>query len=86
MNQNFRHFLKLLWQTVLFWTLAMFCYAMFRHFGTYQEIAYSLNEGFDAKRALRLPLLILTVMGFALGILYALVDFFLKNIFQKKSL
>jgi adenylate cyclase len=84
MNQNFRHFLKLLWQSVLFWTLAMFCYAMFRHFGTYQEIAYSLNEGFDAKRALRVPLLILTVMGFALGILYALVDFLFEKYIPKK--
>ncbi len=84
MNQNFRHFLKLLWQSIVFWTLAMFCYAIFRYFGADQEIAFQLKEGFDAKRALREPLLVFTVVGLGLGILYALVDFMFEKYAPKK--
>ena len=85
MNRKASRFLKILWQSVVFWSLAMSCYAMFRYFGADQEIAFRLREGFDAKRALVEPLLLFLIMGMGLGILYAIVDALFEKYTPKKT-
>lgn len=84
MNRNLRHFFKLLWQSVVFWTIAMFCFAIFRYFGIDQEIGFTVKKGFEEQRALSEALLVFSIMGFGLGILYALVDFLFERYMSKK--
>ncbi len=84
MNQNLKHFIRLLWQSVVFWTLAMFCYAIFRYYGMDQEIAVIIKKGFGGNRSFIHPLIILSAIGFGLGILFALIDFFSEKYISKK--
>lgn len=84
MNRNLTRFLKLLWQSVVFWTIAMFCFAIFRYFGMDQEIGFTVKKGFEEQRALSEALLVLSIMGFGLGILYAFVDFLFERYMPKK--
>ena len=79
MHQNLKHFIKLLVQSIVFWTLAMFCYAVFRYYGLDQEIAIALKKGFDDYDSVVQPLVIFTSIGFGLGILYALIDYLFEK-------
>ena len=83
MNKNFHQYLKLLGQSVLFWTLAMICYAVFRYFGMDQDGAMTVKAEFEG-RIFKERLMVLSVMGFGLGILYAFVDFGFDRYVPKK--
>lgn len=84
MNRNASRFLKLLWQSVLFWTMVMFCYGIFRYYGMDQEIAFTVKKEFAGRRVLTEPLMVLTTMGVGLGLLYAVVDFLFEKYMPKK--
>lgn len=84
MQRNFRHFLRLLGQSVLFWTFAMFCYSMFRYYGVDQELAFSIREGFEGNRLLIEPIVVLSSLGFGLGVVYAIVDSLFDRFMPKK--
>lgn len=62
----------------------MFCYAIFRYFGLDQDVMYTLNKGITNKRAFLEPLTIISIMGFGLGIVYAIVDFLFEKYITKK--
>ena len=84
MYQNLSHFLRLLAQSVTFWTIALFCYVMFRYFGIEQEIGVTINKGFEGGVIFMRPLVALTFVGIGLGALYALVDFLFEKYVSKK--
>jgi adenylate cyclase len=84
MKQNLPRFLKPLVQSVTFWTIAMLCYGMFRYFGIDQEIGLSVNKGFEARRLLITPLVVLTFIGAGLGVLFTLVDVLFEKYVSKK--
>lgn len=84
MNRNLYHFLRLLWKSILFWTFAMFCYGIFRYYGLEQEGMYTLKDGITVKRAFFEPLTVTCIMGFGLGIVYAIVDFMIEKYMTKK--
>ncbi len=84
MKQNLIYFFKLLWQSVVFWTLAMFCYAMFRYYGIDQEISVVLKNRGDDDMGVIEPLIIFSAIGLGLGLLYALVDFLFDKYMPKK--
>ncbi len=84
MNQNFKRFLRLLWQSIFFWTFAMFFYSVFRFFGMDQELAYSVNENFEGiQNPLQLHYIFCSI-GFGLGTIYAIVDFLFEKYISKK--
>jgi adenylate cyclase len=84
MNRNLRHFLKLLWQSVAFWTPAIICFGIFRYYGIEEEEGITVRGGFDGGKTFFQPMLIFSLLGFGLGILYALVDFFFERYKYKK--
>ncbi|MGI9549796.1 MAG: adenylate/guanylate cyclase domain-containing protein [Aurantibacter sp.] len=83
MNKSLKQFLRLLWQSVVFWTFAMFCYAIFRFYGMDQEVNFAIKKGFEGSSTLAEPILALCSMGFGLGVLYALVDFLFEKYMPK---
>ncbi len=83
MNQNLSQFLKLLVQSVAFWTIALFCYVMFRYFGIEKEIGVTINKGFERGVIFMRPLFALTLVGIGLGVLYTLVDFLFEKYVSK---
>ena len=85
MNQNTRHFLKQLWQSVVFWTLVMLCYVVFRYYGMDEEIGVTIKKGYEGGRWLSEPLAVMPIMGCVLGILYGIVDFLIEKYFSKKN-
>ncbi|WP_299801202.1 adenylate/guanylate cyclase domain-containing protein [uncultured Maribacter sp.] len=72
-------------QSVLFWTTAMFCYAIFRYLGVEDENALTLNPDVDAKRLLIEPVIGISALGFGLGLIYSLIDFLLEKYMVKKT-
>jgi adenylate cyclase len=83
MNRNTNHILKSLKQSTFFWTFALFSYAIFRFFGFEQEVA-SITEANIQTQSFRIPLFVLTITGFSLGILYGIIDFLYEKYLLKK--
>jgi len=83
MNRNVSSFLKKLLLSVIFWTLAMFCFAVFRFYGLGQEIGISIEEGFEDGAFVQ-PTIFTSLLGFGLGILYAILDFLVEKYVTKR--
>jgi adenylate cyclase len=83
MNRNAHHFLKLLKQSTIFWTFALVSYAIFRFYGFDQEVSSLTDENIKYQN-FSVPLFIALLTGFALGILYGIVDFFYEKYLLKK--
>jgi len=83
MKKKLHRFLSLLLQSVAFWTIALFCYGMFRYFGIEQEIGVTMLKGFEGGAVFIWPLVILTSVGLGLGVLYALIDFLFEKYVSK---
>jgi len=81
MNKTLKTFLNHLWRSVLFWTIALVLWGLFRFFGIMTEPGITISSEFqrDFKLANLLPLFALG--GVIMGIVYATVEF----IFEKHS-
>ena len=84
MEKKTSHFLGVSIQSVAFWTIALYCYGMFRYFGIEQEVDVTTNKGFEERDLFIRPLVILTSVGIGLGLLYALVDFLFEKYVSRK--
>lgn len=84
MKNKIPPFLGVLIQSVAFWTIALYCYGMFRYFGIEQEVDLTTNKGFDGRDIFIRPLVILTSVGIGLGLLYALVDLLFEKYVSRK--
>lgn len=85
-TRNQKQFFRFLWQSSLFWTFALFSYAVFRFYGLNEELAAAAYENFETQ-PFRIPLLVASSMGLGLGLLYGLIDFvYEKYLFKKVSL
>ena len=84
MNMNTKAFFKLLYQSVVFWGITVFCYGIFRYYGLGIEEEITIKKGFEGRDTFIQLLVIFTFMGMALGALYALVDFVFEKIKSKK--
>lgn len=83
MNRSLAFFLKKLGQSVLFWSLAMCCFAIFRFYGIKQEIGVAIEDGFEEGIFIQ-PLLFMTLLGVGLGILYSIIDFIIGRYVSKR--
>ena len=84
MNRGSKHILRLLGQSVAFWIFAMCCYVLFRFLGIESESAFLLKEGYDSQKVLKETLIIFSISGLGLGVLYFVVDYFLEKYLSKK--
>lgn len=82
-NTSSKQFFKLIKQSVLFWTVAFFSFAIFRFYGLDDDFE-TLNEQNYVYLNFSVPLLICTVIGLTLGILYGVIDFFHEKYLIKK--
>jgi adenylate cyclase len=83
MNYKLKIFLDGLWKSILFWSFAMASFTFFRFYGLDQDNSITINEGFKNDTIFK-PLLILTLLGLGLGVIYAFVDFFFEKLISKK--
>ena len=83
MNRKFRFLFTRFLQSVAFWTLAMFCYAVFRFYGVDQEIGVTIHEAFQDNIFVQ-PMIFLLMLGFGLGVFYTFLDLVIEKFISKK--
>ncbi|MEL6917983.1 MAG: adenylate/guanylate cyclase domain-containing protein [Bacteroidota bacterium] len=83
-KEKVEQYVKLLVPSILFWTIAMVSYAVFRFYGIDEYIEIDLNPGFKKNTLFVQGLVILCYMGFGLGILYATIDFLFDRYVSKR--
>ena len=82
-KRNLKQFFRLLGQSVLFWTLALFFYAIFRFYGIDAEIA-SITEKNVKPQNFKVPFAITSFTGTILGLFYGLIDFIHQKFLSKR--
>ncbi len=75
MNRNLKLYLQLLWQSVLFWTIVMGLYSIFRYYGLDEEIGFTVIEEYSGHQGTLRALIGFTSIGALIGLLYATIDF-----------
>lgn len=86
MNRNFKQFFTLLWRSLLFWTIALGLFGVFRYNGLSEVVGITLGSRFE-QIGLRNIIMSHMFIGVLLGILYAITDFvFEKTVSKKLSL
>ncbi len=75
MNRNLNLYLQLLWQSVLFWSIVMALYSIFRYYGLDEEIGFTVIEEYSGNQGTLRALMGFTIIGALIGILYASIDF-----------
>jgi adenylate cyclase len=76
MNKNAKELFKLGWKSMLFWTFALGCYAIFRFLGIEDSPGIQIKEELAIQHSFTRPFLVLISIGIVLGVLYAILDFF----------
>jgi len=83
MNRSLKQFLNLLWKSLLFWSIAMGLFGIFRYYGIGDNADITLSGNF-AKSPFSLVLFNHVFTGFSIGFLYAVIDFLLDRYGPKK--
>lgn len=78
MNRGLKQFVRLLWPSVLFWSMALALFGIFRYYGL-AENEDIIVKGRMAETPMAFTLLTHTFTGFVIGVLYAVIDFFLDR-------
>ena len=81
MNKETKQYLQILWQSVLFWTIAMMLFAFFRYYGVYETGSI---KGIDKPLNVHLTIPLFTFSGCISGIIYANINYFLIKHTSKK--
>ena len=84
MNKTLKTFLNHLWQSILFWTVAMVLWALFRYFGLDSEAGIIISQEFQNDFSLANILPLFALAGSILGILYAIVEFVFEKYTSKR--
>lgn len=69
---------------MIFWTLAMVCYAVFRFYGLREEVAFGGGENFDESFSFGRAFGFLALVGLGLGFLFGWVDVLFEKYKPKK--
>ncbi|PWL40378.1 adenylate/guanylate cyclase domain-containing protein [Flagellimonas aquimarina] len=83
MNRNLQHFFNVLWKSLLFWSLAMGLFGVFRYFGIRDDEGFSVTGDF-AQLHTSTIVLHHVFTGLAIGFLYATIDFIFERFGSKK--
>ena len=84
MNRNLKQYLEALWQSVLFWSVAMALYAIFRYYGMDEEVGVTVIVEFSGNQGIIKALQGFIAIGVLIGILYATIDFFFDKYTSKR--
>ncbi|EAR01154.1 adenylate/guanylate cyclase domain-containing protein [Maribacter sp. HTCC2170] len=83
MNQNLGHFFRLLWKPLLFWSIGIGLFGIFRYYGIDDNEGILLS-GNLAETHISKIVLHHVFTGFSIGILYAVIDFVFDKYGPKK--
>ncbi|WP_299221911.1 adenylate/guanylate cyclase domain-containing protein [uncultured Aquimarina sp.] len=75
MNRNLKQYIQLLWQSVLFWSVAMGLFSIFRYYGIDEEEGFTVITKYSGIEGTWRALLGFTSIGILIGIVYASIDF-----------
>ncbi len=75
MNRNLRRYLQLLWQSILFWGVAMGLYSIFRYYGIDEEEGFTVISEYSGFQGTIRAMMGFTSIGVLIGVLYASIDF-----------
>ncbi|AXT55379.1 adenylate/guanylate cyclase domain-containing protein [Aquimarina sp. AD1] len=74
MNRNIKKYLRLLWQSVLFWSLAMGFFSIFRYYGIDEEEGIYMIPEYRGYTGTIRALMGFSSIGMLIGIVYATID------------
>ncbi len=75
MNRKLKQYLQLLWQSVLFWSVVMGLFSIFRYYGIEEEEGFQVITEYSGLQGTLRALLGFTSIGTLIGFLYATIDF-----------
>jgi len=81
MKKETKQYLKILWQSILFWTISMMLFAFFRYYGVNETGAI---KGIVQPLNLHLAIPLFAISGCISGIIYANINYFLIKYTSKK--
>lgn len=84
MHKTLKTFLNHLWQSILFWTLALVLWGFFRFFGLDDEPIISIKPEFRTNFQLTKMLPLFAFAGFIVGVFYATVEFLFEKYSSKR--
>ncbi len=84
MGHNLKRYLNLLWQSIIFWSTALACFAIFRYFGLDEENGITVINDIAGPTGFLKPLASFSAMGAVLGMLYASIDFLFDKLISKR--
>ncbi|MDO5970135.1 adenylate/guanylate cyclase domain-containing protein [Flavivirga aquimarina] len=79
-----KQYTRTLWQSVLFWTIAMAFFAVFRYYGIFEDSSIKEANGLDINADLRIKVMLFALSGFLMGVIYANIEFGLEKYFSKR--
>ncbi len=86
MNRNLKTYLELLWQSILFWSVVMGLYSIFRYYGLDQEVGFTVIEEYSGHTGTLRALIGFISIGILIGFLYATIDFFFEKFASNRLL
>ncbi len=86
MKRNLKKYIQLLGQSVLFWSLAMGFYSIFRYYGIDEEEGVTVIKEFSGYTGTIKALMGFTAIGVLIGIVYASIDVVFDKFTAKISL
>ncbi len=84
MNHTIKQYIQLLGQSVLFWTIAMVLYSIFRYYGIDAEEGYIVIKKYKETLGGLYYLVKLSNIGILIGVLYATIDFIFDTYIKNK--
>lgn len=84
MKKAIKIFLNHLWQSILFWTLAMMLWAIFRFYGLESEQGVTISADFQDGLQIKVLLPLFAFAGLILGILYATIELVFEKYNSKR--
>ncbi|WP_299311446.1 adenylate/guanylate cyclase domain-containing protein [uncultured Aquimarina sp.] len=75
MAYNLKKYIRLLWQSVLFWFIVMGLYSIFRYYGIDEEEGFTVIPEYSGNTGTVRALMGFTGIGAMLGFVYASIDF-----------
>ncbi|MBW1296897.1 adenylate/guanylate cyclase domain-containing protein [Aquimarina litoralis] len=76
MKRRLKKYLRLLWQSVLFWAIAMGLFSIFRYYGIDEEEGFTVIPEYSGPQGTLRALMGFSSIGALLGIVYATIDMF----------
>lgn len=84
MNKNIKEYLKFLRHSILFWTIVMVLFVIFRYYGILDEQGMELVKDSQGSLDIHKSLPFFALFGFLIGVVYATVEFLYGKYIPKK--